>query len=125
MNKYAQVAINTVKEINTNGGSPSEVWKEKANLIFGCGTSAAKKGCPKGAFLGLCESGYIKGVARGNYTNSIKNKKYAIKAVAILREKPDMANSPKDLWNKVIDEEKKSNSQMEVVCELFKVGMIV
>jgi hypothetical protein len=125
MNKYAQVAINTVNLVNSNGGLPDEVWNEQANLIFGYGSSSANKGCPKGAFLGLCESGFIKGIPTGNYTNSIKNKKYAIKAVAILKEEPNIANSPKDLWIKVIDEEKKPNSQMEVVCELFKAGMIV
>lgn len=125
MNKYAQVAINTVKIVNSNGGLPDEVWNAQANLIFGYGSPSAKKGCPKGAFLGLCEIGFIKGVPRGSYTNSKKNKDYAIKAVAILKENPDMANNPKDLWNKIINEEKKSNNQMEVVCELFKLGMIV
>jgi hypothetical protein len=125
MNKYAQVAIRTVKEININGRSPIIVWKEQADLIFGHGSSSANKGCPKGAFLGLCENGLIKGIPKGSYTKSIKNKEYAIKAITILKKDPDMANYPKDLWSKVINEEKKPNNQMEIVCELFKAGMIV
>jgi len=39
------------------------------------------KGCPRGAFLELCEAGMIKGIASGKYTRSKRNKEYAIDAV--------------------------------------------
>jgi hypothetical protein len=56
-----------------------------------------KKGCPKGTFLGLCEEGLVKGIPKGNYTKSVKNKKYAIKAVTVLKQNKHTTFSPKEL----------------------------
>ncbi|WP_222125188.1 DUF6979 family protein [Paenibacillus xylanexedens] len=85
-----------------------------------------KKGCPKNTFLGLFEEGLLKGIPSGNYTNSIKNKGYGLKAVKILFE----SNTEKDikqrtLWKEVIGDQKiKYNSQMDVVLALWDEGMI-
>jgi hypothetical protein len=46
--------------------------------------SAQKKGCPRGAFLGLCEEGLVKGIPAGNYTTSKDNKAYAVRAAELL-----------------------------------------
>ena len=48
--------------------------------------SAQKKGCPRGAFLGLCEDGLVKGIPAGNYTVSKDNKAYAVRAAELLIE---------------------------------------
>ncbi|WP_373688828.1 DUF6979 family protein [Brevibacillus daliensis] len=69
-------------------------WNTAATEVFGEGTRAQRKACPKNAFLGLCEAGLICGVEQGKYTNRsklYKNKKYAIQVVQILRERPVLA----------------------------------
>ena len=75
MDRYAQVAINTIYNVKTTGNSPDYAWKLESERTFGKGTALAKKGCPKGTFLGLCEEGLIKDIPKGQYTKSIKNKK--------------------------------------------------
>lgn len=57
-----------------------------------------EKPCPKNAFLGLCEEGLVKGVPRGEYTKSEKNKKYALKAFEKLQEDPLIKNDIKEFW---------------------------
>ena len=80
MNKYAQVAINTVNFINKNGGNPILIWLKEANYIFGEYKASAMKGCPRADFLGLCEEGLVKGIPCGNYTKSKKIKCIKISA---------------------------------------------
>jgi hypothetical protein len=89
------------------------------------GTTSKKKGCPKNAFLGLCEEGLIKDVPRGSYTHSKKNKKYALDAVAILKRCPALATKPVDLWDKVTSGKVNPNQQMDVVISLWSSGLIV
>ena len=125
MNKYAQVAINTVNFINKNGGNPMLIWLKEADYIFGEHKSSAMKGCPRAAFLGLCEAGLVKGIPCGNSTKSKKNKEYAIEAVEILKENSADNLTSKELWSRITHNEKTHNSQMDIVYELFKRGYIV
>ena len=87
--------------------------------------SSKTKPCPKNTFLGLCEAGFVKGIPKGNYTKSIKNKKYAIKAVTVLKQNKHTTFSPKELWDKLELRDKRSNSQMDVVLALWEHGLIV
>ena len=87
-----------------------------------------KKGCPRDAFLGLAEDGYVVGVPAGNYTKSVKNKKYAIAGVNLLRDEPQLCNNISEMWRKLMldekDKEKNHNNQLEVVAALWKNGDI-
>jgi hypothetical protein len=78
MNKYAHAALNAVKLIETNQAStPLVAWNIATTETCGEGTWAQKKGCPKNAYLGLCEAGLVMGIPQGSYTersNSQKNK---------------------------------------------------
>ena len=123
-NKYAQVAVNTTKYIIKNGGNPVEVWKKQVELMFDPESASAKKGCPRDAFLGLCEEGLVKGISKGNYTTSIKNKGYALKAIELLKNNKSLSNNPRKMWIMINGKEKTPNSQMEVVCELYKEGLL-
>ena len=123
-NKYAQVAVNTTKYIIKNGGNPVEIWRKQAELIFDPEGASIKKGCPKGTFLGLCEEGLVKGIPKGNYTRSIKNKGYGLKAVELLKNNKSLSNNPKKMWIMINGTEKSPNNQMEVVCELYKEGLL-
>jgi len=126
MNKYGQAAVQAARMLSIGSVSfPQDAWERATSEIFGKGTPSQKKGCPKGAFLGLCEEGYVKGVPPGNYTNSTKNKRYAIQAVNLLRKDPTLSNDPKSLWALVMQGEPKShNSQMDVVAALWHEGFI-
>ncbi|NQX66661.1 hypothetical protein HQN90_11035 [Paenibacillus alba] len=129
MNKYGQAAIKAIKLIETNQASTAlEAWNITTKELFGIGTSSQKKGCPKNAFLGLCETGLVSCIPQGNYTvrsDSSKNKGYAIRAVQLLKENPILTENKNALWELVIDgEAKKHNSQMDVVLALWKDGRI-
>lgn len=126
MNKYGQAAIESVKLVHAQQASnPTEAWDVATSQIFGKGTSSQEKSCPRNTFLGLCDDGLIKGVQPGKYTNSKKNKQYAIDAVKILREQPDLVSDPSGLWKIVMQgDEKVSNHQMDVVTALWANSLI-
>jgi len=84
------------------------------------------KGCPKGAFLGLCEEGLVRGIPRGLYTQSRKNKEYAVRAVRLLKEGQYAPKDPFVLWSRVMAGDPKNyNQQMDVVLALWENGYIV
>ncbi len=104
-------------------GDPIEAW-EQAIKTQTNSESVRKKCCPKSAFLGLCEVGLIHGIPKGAYTNSKKNKNYAIDAAKILKEKPTCSNED-NLWNQVVKTKIIQNGQMEVVLALQRNGLLV
>jgi hypothetical protein len=124
MNKYAQVALKTVELVKTRGLDPISSWQLVSSEVFINSRTGAKKGCPKSAFLGLCEEGLVKGIEKGNYTKSIKNKEYALQALELIKKDSDLANNPRRLWNMIMIENKQHNSQMDIVCELYKNGLL-
>tara|TARA_R110001592_G_scaffold25816_10_gene97628 strand:- start:155 stop:553 length:399 start_codon:yes stop_codon:yes gene_type:complete len=122
-NKYGFAA----KEAALISGNPVESWKIAVKDFDS--ESSKTKGCPKNAFLGLCEAGFVKGIKSGSYFKSKKpnlNKKYAIKAVELLISNSNL--SEKELWELVREElnlgVKKHNSQMDVVIALWENGLI-
>jgi hypothetical protein len=133
MNKYADVAIRATRLV-TSGTccSPQEAWLVAARLVFPTSVSSQAKGCPKGAYLGLCEEGLVRGIPRGVYTRSHENKQYAVDAVRLLLQDSTLADSGMDdggaanLWRRVMrGRDKHSNGQMEVVLGLWAHGLIV
>lgn len=125
MTKYGEAAVKSANAIISNEGkNPRDIWDLVTSDIFGEGTSSQKKTCPRNAFLALCEEGMLKGILKGNYTSSRKNKEYALKAVKILKERPNLVNHPKALWLEVVDEPKIHNGQMDVIIALWKNGYI-
>ena len=122
-NKYAKTAkecVENFKETNCI----KEVWIKYVKENFDT-KSSQEKGCPKNTFLGLCEEGLVKGIPKGKYTNSIKNKKYALKAIEILKQNTQTTFSPKELWEQLELGEKRHNSQMDVVLALWNEGLIL
>lgn len=121
MGIYAKAALSAREKIIT-GIHPELAWNQ-AIREFTISNHSINKGCPKSAFLGLCEDGYIQGVNRGHYTNSTKNKSYAIKAVEILRRNPNVVYPKENLWNNVLNElhlgPKSHSEQMDVVLALW------
>jgi hypothetical protein len=107
------------------GTSPAKRWESALETLYPTSPSARNKGCPRGAFLGLCEEGLVKGIPPGNYTTSKDNKAYAVQAAALLAE-GSRKWSIGELWRAVSPHpEKTHNSQMDVVLALWKNGLIV
>lgn len=121
MGKYGEAAIKAVKLFSSGiAKTPKDAWEKATIEIFGDRVTSQYKGCPRNAFLGLCEEGIVKGIAVGNYTKSKKNKEYAIKAIQILKITPELASNKEALWTRVISGENKShNQQMDVIVSLW------
>src|SRR5947209_4822927 len=110
-NKYGQAALLAAK----SSGKPMDRWLSATATIFPKSPSSQVKGCPKGAFLGLCEDGCVQGIEPGTYTTSKDNKRYAMRGLALLQE-GHPADNPRVLWASVMNGTKKAhNSQMDVL----------
>jgi hypothetical protein len=121
-NKYGQTALKALQNYKSTY-SIKEIYERTATEVFET-KSSQEKGCPKNTFLGLCEDGLVKGIPKGNYTKSVKNKEYALKAIEILKQNTQTLFSPKELWEQLKLGDKKSNSQMDVVLALWEADLI-
>lgn len=126
MGKYGDAAVKAVRTYaNRRSGSIMDAWEIAVAEVFPQSRSSQIKGCPRGTFLGICESGSVAGVPAGIYTKSAKNKVYGMKAVALLRRNPQYANDPAALWEQVMaGETKVPNHQMDVVTSLWRNGLV-
>lgn len=125
MNRFGEVAVKAAQLCqNQPAISPQDAWEKfAAELIESDSTS--EKGCPRDAFLGLCQEGFVRGIRRGKYTRSKKNKRYAVMAVRLLKVSPELSREVDRLWEQVLNGEHKShNSQMNVVVDLWNNGLI-
>ena len=122
-NRYGEAALIAARD--SAGTSPAKRWQSAMERVYPTSVSAQKKGCPRGAFLGLCEEGLVKGIPAGNYTVSKDNKAYAVRAAELLIEGKQKW-SISELWRAVADDpERAHNSQMDIVLALWKNGLIV
>lgn len=117
MGQYGKTAIRAVQLIQAEETkSPSEAWETAAAQVIKALTSR-KKSCPRDAFLGLCEEGLVRGIPSAVYTDSIKNKAYAVEAARLLKTNPDMEQST--LWSTAThDSGIQHNGQIDVVLAL-------
>ncbi|ETT77484.1 hypothetical protein C173_03174 [Paenibacillus sp. FSL R7-277] len=129
MGKYGLAAVEAVSLIMDKPDcTPLKGWNQSTSEIYGENTNSQRKGCPKNAFLGLCEAGLITGISKGNYAykSHSLNKMYALEAVRLLRKNSVLANDKNRLWKEVMKGQGKShNSQMDVVLALWNKGLIV
>jgi hypothetical protein len=124
-NRYGEAAIMAARRNSAVGVDPIVRWESAMEKLYPTSPTARKKGCPRGAFLGLCEEGLVKGIPAGRYSSSRDNKAYAVRAAELLRE-GKQSWSTSSLWRAVADDpEKTHNSQMDVVMALWKNGLIV
>jgi hypothetical protein len=104
---------------------PVARWETAMEKLYPTSPAARKMSCPRGAFLGLCEEGLVKGIPAGQYKASRDNKSYAVRAAALLTE-GTASWSTSALWRAVTnDPEKPHKSQMDVVLALWKNDLIV
>jgi hypothetical protein len=124
-NRYGEAALMAARRASTGESNPMARWKAAMEALYPTSETARKKNCPRGAFLGLCEDGLVKGIPAGKYTASKDDKAYAVQAAALLAE-GTQSWSVSGLWRAVVDDpEKTHSSQMDVVLALWKNGLIV
>jgi hypothetical protein len=123
---YGDAAIRAAKLTQDQRLAPEDAWRRATAATFPNSLASQVKGCPKGAFLGLCEEGLVKGIPRGDYTRSQMNKQYAVNAVRALRHTPSLAHDRSALWMAALGSEgvKQHNGQMDVVVGLWTSGLI-
>ncbi len=123
-NRYGEAALMVARQGASADTNPASLWEDAMKKLYPTSPVAQKKGSPRGAFLGLCEEGLVKGIPAGHYKSSKENKDYAVRAVALLIE-GKQSWSTSTLWRAVTDpQEKAHNSQMDVVLALWKNGLI-
>jgi len=123
-NRYGQAAILAAQQAS-NGANPEALWEDALEKLYPTSPVARKKNGPRGAFLGLCEEGLVKGIPAGQYAASKANKDYAVRAVALLAE-GGRSWSTSALWEAVSGAPgKKHNSSMDVAMALWKNDLIV
>src|ERR1017187_1940719 len=99
-NRYGEAALMAAQGISGAGATPYACWENAMQRHYPTSPTARKKGGPRGAFLGLCEEGLVKGIPAGRYTASPDNKAYAVSAVALLAEEKQ-SWSISSLWRAV------------------------
>ncbi len=117
---YGNIAIKAVNLIHENNYSPENAW---ATAVKG-----KEKCCPKGAFLGLCHDGAVVGVESNEHEKLNMNGHYAVTAVGIVFNHPNITYSPTKLWQavgEVVDAPNTHNSQMHVVLALKSKGLLI
>lgn len=132
MGKYGDTAVRATELLRAGHGSAEDAWREVAEDVFPNALDARKKGCPREAFLGLCQAGLLAGVPVDRCRNiaSRLNRLYAAVAIRLLKANPDLAHGSKgELWRRVMkeagaDPNKRHNQQMDVVLALWARGWI-
>ncbi len=126
MGKYGQAAVEATGLLHKGDEkSPVDAWTKIMELTFPDSESSRTKVCPRSTYLGLCEEGLVRRIPRGNYTRAVENKRYAVGAVSLLKLDPKLADDESLLWKKVTpDVGKTPNSQMDVVCALWKADLL-
>jgi hypothetical protein len=128
-NRYGEAALLAVRmETYGKALTPLDRWEDAVRKLYPTTPIGQKKSGPRGAFLGLCEAGLVKGVAGGasaaGTPQANRNKAYAVKAVEML--KAGTHTTVSQLWAAVTDGEGGDHaSQMDVVLALWKNGLIV
>lgn len=124
MGTYGKSAILAVKLIDSKQvRDPLQAW-ERATSILMKNKWSQKKNCPRGAFLGLCEEGLVKGIPKGDYTRSVKNKGYAVKAVELLHQTSTLPKKS-ELWGKITGNKIAYSGQLDVVLSLWDNDLIL
>ncbi|MEL3922254.1 hypothetical protein V1481_02680 [Aeromonas enteropelogenes] len=120
---YGDVAV-AAAALLVDGVEPRDAWNKKTVHLS---KSSRDKGCPRSAFIGLCNVGYVKGSKQVvfDFEGLGKNACYAVEAVKLLRRNPGF--TAKELWAIVTKENENAtvhNSQMHVVLALNSEGLI-
>jgi len=126
MDKYGDASVRAAKLLSIGTfATPREAWDSAVLEIFPDRLPSRIKGCPRAAFLSLCQLGVIRGVIKGNYTRSVRNRDDVAGALDELIRSPELAEDKLRLWALATGNIGKAhNSQMDVVISLFHAGYL-
>jgi hypothetical protein len=119
-NRYGEAALIAAHpDKHHPKATPLDRWNTATKQLYPTSPTQQKKGGPRGAFLGLCEEGLVKGFIPGSYSAQRIHKDYAVRAVHLLLE--GAPASVTGLWREVAENpETPHTSQMDVVLALWK-----
>ncbi len=110
-NQYGRAAVLAVEILTKHPAQhPKDAWSKAMKEVTDSKESQIKS-CPKSAFLGLCEEGFVKGIPKGKYTKSAKNKKYAVRIAEYIHIHPMDEYDKNELWSYAIKDEVSSQKQ--------------
>jgi hypothetical protein len=119
-NRYGEAAITAARQAASANTNPVAAWESALEHLYPTSPAARRKGSPRGAFLGLCEEGMVKGIPPGHYKATRDNKVPAVRAAALLVEGAQRW-SLSTLWRAATDgAARKEDGQMDVVFALWK-----
>jgi hypothetical protein len=124
MTKYAQTARAAAKFVDDQKLSPGAAWDEAAAQIFPTQLASRAKSCPRQSFVALANAYFIDRSLAPTISGKSRNGRYALEAVQVLREHPELVNFKADLWARTSGGAKKHNSQMDVVIALWNEGYL-
>lgn len=125
MGQHGRIAEHAVKRITQDALAPGEAWAVMAAELYSGAPALQERGCGRSAFLGLCAAGVVCGVAATDCADAKKDQDYALRARAILNEDPTLAHDQDTLWRFVTEGRTiRHNGQMDVVCTLFRAGLL-
>ncbi len=138
INTYEEITIEALKELEKYNGlitlqTAKDVWINTARKLKKT-ESIVKKGCPKGAFLGILLSDDVKNIRIDKQTltnNDKKNKNmvYGQEIIKLLKNKKYTINDKDKIWKYICENIRcktiRHNGQMHVACAFFKNGYII
>lgn len=127
MSVYGDTAVAAANSY-AQGKDPRQCW-EQSVTHFTSSKESRKKACPRSAFLGLCQEGYVRGIPKGSYISpGCRNDKYAVVAAKAVLKDNNKKYSKSELWGKVTEtypeSAKNQNGQMDVVLALKEHGLL-
>jgi len=124
-NRYPEAALIAARQGISGGVTPGLLWERALEQVYPTSPTARRKGDPRGAFLGLCEEGLVKGIPAGSYGATRDNKGFAVRAARLLIAGAQ-SWSISTLWEAAREgSQKVHNGQMDIVMALWKNGLIV
>ncbi|PYE55303.1 DUF6979 family protein [Deinococcus yavapaiensis] len=104
MTVFEEITTKAVQYLQ-QGWEPAQAWSKAADDVE-CAPSVRSKGCPRSAFVGLAQAGYIRGYQPQRVAASLsQNASYCVTGARILADKPALGNNRFQLWNAIREQE--------------------
>ena len=121
-NRYGEAALLAARQ--TDPADPAARWQAAMRQLYATSPVAQRKSGPRGAFLGLCEQGLVKGIPAGKYSATPEHKVYAVAAARMLLE-AKQSWSITSLWKAATGRaDMPHTGQLDVVMALWKNGLL-
>lgn len=107
----------------THAVPPARAWENAVQILGaqGIGTASSRaKGCPKAAFVGLAEHGYVRGFTASSDKPLRKNARHALWAYHLYLADPSLLDHKPTWWQAVVTESKISRENQGGVLDVVK-----